>query len=594
MTNSLFNFAAGGAIVGLLTACWGHIRAVLWKVLTLFIQRVELRGTGYLNPVLLGYMIRKYKRSRVYDRAYGAHQEHIRQQERNGLVGYEEFGDNSLILWNGWLPFVFSQAAKADPSKSPTSGYGNSPSNNVAFTTLTFIRGMLDVEKIIQEAIDERNKLNWSNEQLTKDEQKRFYVKYVPDFTRTNRGGNEQTVNATTMPWYLEGRFRVLGFKPEDLGRGRRENRRALDDLIFPDPVKQLINEIKLWRVNREWYHKRGIPWKRGWLLYGVPGSGKTALARAFAEDLDMPIWVYNLNELTSFEFMKAWIEMQTAAPCIALIEDIDNVFDGRRNVGVGRRSYMSIYHRRNGQNNSSPSPDDSPENPDKNKRNLSEDDMMMGGMLSFDVFLNMLDGVERNDGIFTIITTNNLDAIDEALGKPRRHTDGTLDFISTRPGRIDKAIELTYMIRRDKIRMAQKILADYPEAMQAVLDHLNYNAELQETPAQFQERCAQLALRAFWNEQNKHEQPGLGSRHKGIPNEDKEEDGEVESFPPVDPDVLYHAVGTAKEKPLVGEGATPWYDNNRVIEDMSARLRKKEKEFIDIFDREPAAKIGE
>jgi hypothetical protein len=538
MTNSFFNVAAGGAIIGVLTACWGQIKAVLWKLLTLFIQRVEIKGVGYLNPVLLGYMIRHYKRSRVYDRTYGAHQEHIREQERNGLVGYEEFGDNSLIMWNGLLPFVFSQTAKSDPNKAANSGYGGSNTpGSVPYTTLTFIRGTLDVEKIIRESIEERNKLNWSNEQLTKDEQKRFYIKYVPDFTKSSRE-NAQSANSSTLPWYQEGRFRLIGFKPEDLGRGKRERRSALDDLIFPDPVKQLIEEVKLWRVSRDWYHKRGIPWKRGWLLWGVPGSGKTALARAFAEDLDMPIWVYNLNELSNFEFMKAWIEMQTAAPCIALIEDIDNIFHGRRNVGVGRRSYMSMYHRRGEKQGSSPGgPPGGPSEP-SGKLNEYDDEMMMGGILSFDVFLNMLDGVERNDGIFTIITTNNLDAIDEALGKPSRCSDGTLDFISTRPGRIDKAIELTHMIQRDKIRMAQKILADYPTAMQDILDHLNHNSALAETPAQFQERCAQLALRAFWDEQNQSKHVGLGTRHK---RRGQEVDG---ILTPVDYDVLGNTIG--------------------------------------------------
>ena len=32
-------------------------------------------------------------------------------------------------------------------------------------------------------------------------------------------------------------------------------------------------------------------------------------------------------------ELMKAWSEMQMNVPCIALIEDIDNVFHGRENV---------------------------------------------------------------------------------------------------------------------------------------------------------------------------------------------------------------------------------------------------------------------
>ena len=39
---------------------------------------------------------------------------------------------------------------------------------------------------------------------------------------------------------------------------------------------------------------------------------------------------------------------------------------------------------------------------------------------LTFDCLLNCLDGVERSDGIFTIITTNDIAKVDPALGHPR------------------------------------------------------------------------------------------------------------------------------------------------------------------------------
>src|SRR5438046_10532869 len=83
---------------------------------------------------------------------------------------------------------------------------------------------------------------------------------------------------------------------------------------------------------------------------------------------------------------------------------------------------------------------------------------------LHFDCLLNCLDGVERSDGVFTIITTNDVSKIDPALGLPRKLPDGTVEFISTRPGRIDKAVELTYMEPEDKKRLARRILGDYPK----------------------------------------------------------------------------------------------------------------------------------
>src|SRR5262245_25038050 len=235
--------------------------------------------------------------------------------------------------------------------------------------------------------------------------------------------------------WDQQGYYRLLGITPEQLGKAPLSKGRALDNLIFPQRVKDLIHEIELWRTSRDWYTDKGISWKRGWLLYGPPGTGKTALARAFAEDLNMPIYVFNLAEMSNAELMKTWGEMQVNVPCIALMEDIDNVFHGRENV-VRRSGLMPLML---------PTPkkegDDTPRNP--------------FAPLTFDCRFNCLDGVERSDGIFTIVTTNDISKVDPALGQPRKLPDGTVEFISTRPGRIDKAVELSFMERGDKKIMA-------------------------------------------------------------------------------------------------------------------------------------------
>src|SRR5262245_17861854 len=239
--------------------------------------------------------------------------------------------------------------------------------------------------------------------------------------------------------WDQQGYYRLLGITPEQLGKAPLSKGRALDNLIFPQRVKDLIHEIELWRTSRDWYTDKGISWKRGWLLYGPPGTGKTALARAFAEDLNMPIYVFNLAEMGNHQLLKAWSELQVNVPCIALFEDIDNVFHGRENISR-KHGMMPLFMGGDGK---------------------KEDDK--GGMsltpLTFDCFLNCLDGVERSDGVFTIITTNDIGKVDPALGQPRKLPDGSVEFISTRPGRIDKAVELGYMEPEDKKLLAKRIL---------------------------------------------------------------------------------------------------------------------------------------
>jgi hypothetical protein len=53
---------------------------------------------------------------------------------------------------------------------------------------------------------------------------------------------------------------------------------------------------------------------------------------------------------------------------------------------------------------------------------------------------------------------------------------------------------------------MARRILSDYPEKVQEMVEFIDRFPELQETPAQFQERCGQIALACFWKEQQAQE----------------------------------------------------------------------------------------
>jgi hypothetical protein len=484
------NFLWGGAALGVVTACWQYIKAFLWKVCNLFLRQVEIHNEACAEAVV-AYLVQNYRRSKLYDCTYSAQYEHLRNG-KYGMVPFEFFGKRSMIFWNWGVPFFFH-----GPEKKPATDKDRSYSNNnekEVFCTITHLRGTLDVDRIIARAADDRNHMTWSVESETRSRQKRFFIKHVPELSK-ERGGSGGGASAW---WFRMTQYRLLAHSPDELGKQKEEGTSSLNHLIFPPRVKDLIKEIRLWRKHRAWYAERNIPWKRGWLLYGVPGTGKTALARAFAEDLDLPIFAFNLAEIGNYEFMRAWTRMQQHVPCIALIEDIDNVFHGRENVSNRRGGLFSIIRK------------------ERKKENSDDDKEDFGpGLLNFDVFLNCLDGVERSDGVFTIITTNDISKIDPALGQPRLLPDGTTEFISTRPGRIDKAIELGYMEPADKRRMARKILGDYPQAYRDMLEFVDRYPELQETPAQFQERCAQIALACFWREQEATDAAKRGQPHK-------------------------------------------------------------------------------
>jgi len=480
----MWKYAAGGAligIVGMLAGFWGKVKGILWRVANLFVQQVEI-PTEEAHNALVAYLIAHHKRSRMYDRMYGAWYAH-RRDGRYGLVAYEQYGTRSMIFWNGWKPFYYNNAveAKARQSKGNANGNGNEDATKV-YSTITFIRGTLKVENLLLAACEEANQLTWSTANSEEKATNRFVIHYVPKRTEDNDNRNHGT---NGLAWYQQGHYRLLGITADQLGKMPLHKGRALDSLIFPQRIKGLINEIELWRNHRQWYLDKGIPWKRGWLLFGPPGTGKTALARAFAEDLNMPVYVFNLAEMSNHELTKTWTDMQVNVPCVALIEDIDNVFHGRENV-VRRGTMMSMMF------------GDKDDKGGKDKKDGGRDSF---SPLTFDCLLNCLDGVERTDGIFTIITTNDLSKIDPALGQPRKLPDGSTEFISTRPGRVDKAVELTYMECADKKVMAKRILGEYPDEYLRMLEFIDGFPDLSETPAQFQERCGQIALKCFWNE---------------------------------------------------------------------------------------------
>jgi hypothetical protein len=477
----LRNLVFGGAALGVLAACWEHVKSFTWRITGLLIRRVEIPSEA-AHQALIAYLVAHYPRYRNYDSMYGADFEHMRDG-RYGLVPYEVFGNRTVVFWNGWWPFLFSNAQEKRTRGSQPQQNDSSGGPTKVYSTITYLRGTLDMEDLLKRSCADSNRLTWEVNTAEEKAKNRFVIHHIP--VRKEQEDDWDT-GANGLPWYQQRYYRLLAHSPEQLGKAPLNDGGALNNLIFPRRIKDLIGEIELWRSHRDWYRAKGIPWKRGWLLYGPPGTGKTALARAFAEDLNMPIYVFNLAQMSNHELMKAWSDMQVNVPCIALIEDIDNVFHGRENVARKHSPMPLLFGRR--------------------KDGEDRGDLPPPTPLTFDCLLNCLDGVERSDGIFTIITTNDIAKVDPALGQPRKLPDGSVEFISTRPGRIDKAVELTYMEPADKKRMAQRILGEYAAAYHEMLEFVDRFPDLQETPAQFQERCGQIALRNFWREQHPDE----------------------------------------------------------------------------------------
>ena len=171
--DGIWKFAAGASVIGLLAGMWDKIKAFGWRALNLLVQRIEV-PTQAGHEAVTAYLIANFQRSRNYDRMYGASWEYQRDG-RYGLIPDEQFGNRTLILWNGWFAFLFAnqQEQKSGGKTGEQSHYSTATK---VYSTLTFVRGTLDVETILREACDVRNRISWAAEDAEQEAKTRFVI----------------------------------------------------------------------------------------------------------------------------------------------------------------------------------------------------------------------------------------------------------------------------------------------------------------------------------------------------------------------------------------------------------------------------------
>ena len=85
---------------------------------------------------------------------------------------------------------------------------------------------------------------------------------------------------------------------------------------------------VHLWFL--DWYRARGIPYRRGYLLHGPPGCGKTSYITALAGELQYSICVLNLSDRSMSDDRLAHRLADAPENSIILLEDVDAVFVSR------------------------------------------------------------------------------------------------------------------------------------------------------------------------------------------------------------------------------------------------------------------------
>lgn len=122
---------------------------------------------------------------------------------------------------------------------------------------------------------------------------------------------------------------------------GQPRVKRSIDSVVLDEHVADnLVNDVTTWIDSAAWYRDRGIPYRRGYLLHGPPGSGKSSFIYALAGKLDYNICILNLNERGLTDDRLALALSSVPPHSIVLLEDIDAAFPiNRSSEDIGRNN---------------------------------------------------------------------------------------------------------------------------------------------------------------------------------------------------------------------------------------------------------------
>ncbi|KAK3720084.1 hypothetical protein LTR37_003907 [Vermiconidia calcicola] len=158
------------------------------------------------------------------------------------------------------------------------------------------------------------------------------------------------------------------------------------DDVILDKSMKDsIINDVDTFFDSRDVYEKLKVPWKRGIIYYGPPGNGKTISIKAMMnvlykrKDAIPTLYVKSLTSWAGPEYSinEIFTLARRTAPCYLVFEDLDSL------VIDEVRSY----------------------------------------------FLNAVDGIQKNDGILMVGSTNHLDRLDPGIAKRPSRFDRKYNF---------------------------------------------------------------------------------------------------------------------------------------------------------------------
>ena len=175
------------------------------------------------------------------------------------------------------------------------------------------------------------------------------------------------------------------------------------DDLVLGESVVNLVRKDFESFLNREeWFRSNHLPFRRGYLLHGPPGNGKTSLIRTMLNASGLSAYTIRLfQEHTDDAYLEKMFRCAANfAPSVVVIEDIDRAFP--RTPAPGVRCNVSLQQ-----------------------------------------LLNCLDGIDSQDGVIVVATANDPTVLDAAILR--------------RPGRFDRVVAVPAPDRQLRLRYFRK-----------------------------------------------------------------------------------------------------------------------------------------
>ncbi|TKY74051.1 mitochondrial chaperone bcs1 [Spatholobus suberectus] len=104
----------------------------------------------------------------------------------------------------------------------------------------------------------------------------------------------------------------------------------SFDTVAMDAELKNKVkSDLDQFLKSKQYYHRLGRVWKRSYLLYGAPGTGKSSFVAAMAKFLCYDVYDVDVSKFTDGADWKTTL-MQTTAKSLIVIEDLDRLLAGK------------------------------------------------------------------------------------------------------------------------------------------------------------------------------------------------------------------------------------------------------------------------